>query len=166
MDYSNISNVNKNVNNYGNVPSQIYEGFPMMDLAQYGTPIAVLPPPNNAPLNVYNEVTDINLYSEVPQEPILRPHRPAPPQPLIDGLFTYPQSAQQLQRKLSQAIAAGAIPSSPNIPPAQQSKLVVVTQLQQEMPGAVHDECVAALQACGWDFIGALKQLKIQKLVK
>lgn len=44
------------------------------------------------PESVYSEISD-NLYSQVPDE--LKPHRPAPPSPMI-------QSMQQIQRKMQQ----------------------------------------------------------------
>ncbi|XP_044732904.1 uncharacterized protein LOC123295568 [Chrysoperla carnea] len=146
-------NLNTNINTYTNeslyIPNSTY------NLSQHGNPVPVLP----APTNIYSDVADSNLYSEVPQETVLRPHRPAPPSPLIDGLFSRPQSAQQLQRKLNQAMAGSAANT-------QQSKLVIISQLQKEMPDALHDECVSALQTTSWDYGAALKNLKINKLVK
>lgn len=67
---------------------------------QYGNPVQVLPEYGQVQRH-YNEVE--NVYSEVnehiynqPAQEVLRPHRPAPPQPMMG----YPQSMQQLQRKL------------------------------------------------------------------
>lgn len=48
--------------------------------------------------NVYSEIPE-NIYSSVPDEP-LRPHRPAPPSPLV--LVGQPLSMQQIQRKIQQ----------------------------------------------------------------
>lgn len=74
-------------------------------LNQFGAPVQVLPESAYGLVNHqrhYNEVE--NVYSEVsehiynqPMQEVLRPHRPAPPSPLVLG---YPQSMQQLQRKL------------------------------------------------------------------
>lgn len=47
--------------------------------------------------SVYSEIPE-HVYSAVPND-LLKPHRPAPPSPLILG---QPQSMQQIQRKLQQ----------------------------------------------------------------
>lgn len=83
----------------------VRQNFP---LSQYGLPVAVLPENTNPQVNHhrhYNQVSDY-VYSEVaehiynqPMKEVLRPHRPAPPSPMVLG---YPQSLQQLQRKLGQ----------------------------------------------------------------
>lgn len=70
---------------------------------QYGAPVQVLPESYQEGSRIYNEVENVyseieHVYSQPPQE-VLRPHRPAPPSPLVLG---YPQSMQQLQRKLGQ----------------------------------------------------------------
>lgn len=71
--------------------------------SQHGAPVQVLPLENQ---RLYNEVDDIysevaeNVYSQPAAGDVLRPHRPAPPSPLVLG---YPQSIQQLQRKLGQS---------------------------------------------------------------
>lgn len=73
-----------------------------MGYSQHGAPVAVLPMNST---NIYNEIDPIYtevpeyLYSQPPIE-VLRPHRPAPPSPLVLGY--HPQSIQQLQRKLGQ----------------------------------------------------------------
>lgn len=55
----------------------------------------------------YSEVAQDSLYSEIPEylyspvpDETLRPHRPAPPSPLV--LVGQPQSMQQIQRKIQQ----------------------------------------------------------------
>lgn len=47
--------------------------------------------------SVYSEIPD-HVYSKVPND-LLKPHRPAPPSPLILG---QPQSMQQIQRRIQQ----------------------------------------------------------------
>lgn len=71
-------------------------------LNQYGNPVQVLP--DNPHSHRYNQIPENIYYSEVPDyiysQPMkekLMPHRPAPPSPMVLG---YPQSMQQLQRKL------------------------------------------------------------------
>lgn len=51
--------------------------------------------------SVYTEIPDY-MYSQVPDD-ILKPHRPAPPSPMI--LVAQPQSMQQVQRKMQVSIS-------------------------------------------------------------
>lgn len=53
--------------------------------------------------NVYAEIPE-NLYSSVPNE-LLKPHRPAPPSPLV--VVGQPLSMQQIQRKIQQGQVKG-----------------------------------------------------------
>lgn len=87
---------------FGEFKCNQQQSFPKYDLSQHGNPVPVLPQARlygDSRLydgNVYSEVSD-NVYSQV-EEDILRPHRPAPPSPLVFGV--HPQSMQQIQRRL------------------------------------------------------------------
>lgn len=133
-----------------------------MGYSQHGAPVAVLPMTSN---NIYNEIDPIYtevpeyLYSQPPVE-VLRPHRPAPPSPLVLGY--HPQSVQQLQRKLGQTQLS-----------ADAERLMTgefkdnkIGKVRQEVPDVEYDQCLAALQAAGWDSNTAVKNIKLEKLIR
>ncbi|GLV34191.1 Activated Cdc42 kinase [Carabus blaptoides fortunei] len=129
--------------------------------SQHGAPVQVLPLKNQ---RLYNEVDDLysevaeNVYSQ-PAGELLRPHRPAPPSPLVLG---YPQSIQQLQRKLGQS----QLSTDAERLMTGEFKDNKVGKVRQEVPDAAYDQCLAALQSCGWDTTAAVRNLKLDKLIR
>lgn len=114
--------------------------------------------PNNYNDELYHEISE-NFYSQVPEE-TLKPHRPAPTKP--GDLMGQPLSMQQIQRKIQQGqLSADA--ERLMTPEYRNSK---ISQVKQCVPDAGHDECLNALQQTGWDVAQAIKDIKIDTLLK
>ncbi|GJQ71627.1 Ack [Trypoxylus dichotomus] len=107
--------------------------------------------------SVYSEIPD-HVYSTVPND-LLKPHRPAPPSPLILG---QPQSMQQIQRKLQQSqLSADA--ERLMTPEYRMNK---ISQVREAVPDADSDECLNTLQSFGWDVSATIRSLKVDKLLR
>lgn len=103
---------------------------------------------------VYHEIPE-HFYSQVPDE-TLRPHRPAPPSPMV-------LSMQQIQRKIQQGQILSADAERLMTPEYRHNK---IGQIRECVPDANEAECMHSLQMCGWDVTAAIKHIKIEKLVK
>ncbi|XP_060529432.1 activated Cdc42 kinase Ack isoform X2 [Cylas formicarius] len=105
---------------------------------------------------LYHEIPE-NLYSQVPEE-ALRPHRPAPTTPGQGQ----PLSMQQIQRKIQQGqLSADA--ERLMTPEYRNNK---IGQVRECVPESNSEECLSALQSCGWDVPLAIKTIKINTLLK
>ncbi|KAK5644335.1 hypothetical protein RI129_005635 [Pyrocoelia pectoralis] len=108
--------------------------------------------------NVYSEIPE-NVYSSVPDE-LLKPHRPAPPSPLV--VLGQPLSMQQIQRKIQQGqLSADA--ERLMTPEFRNNK---ISRVRDEVPDVETDHCLSVLQSCGWDVSGTVKTIKIDKLLR
>ncbi|KAK4875251.1 hypothetical protein RN001_011673 [Aquatica leii] len=113
---------------------------------------------SEVPENVYSEIPD-NVYSCVPDES-LKPHRPAPPSPLV--ILGQPISMQQMQRKIQQGqLSADA--ERLMTPEFRNNK---VSRVRDEIPEIETDHCLGILQACGWDVSVTIRTIKIEKLLR
>nr|CAH7760487.1 unnamed protein product [Callosobruchus chinensis] len=106
--------------------------------------------------SLYHEIPE-HLYSQVPDEG-LRPHRPAPTKPFA----LQPLSMQQIQRKIQQ----GHLTADAERLMTPEYRTCKIGQVKECIPDAHVDECLSSLQACGWDVALAVKNLKIDRLVK
>ncbi|CAH1980281.1 unnamed protein product [Acanthoscelides obtectus] len=107
--------------------------------------------------SLYQEIPD-HFYSQVPDD-LLRPHRPAPTKPPA-GI--QPLSMQQIQRKIQQ----GHLTADAERLMTPEYRSTKVGQVKECIPDAHVEECLSSLQACGWDVALAVKNLKIERLVK
>ncbi|XP_025835458.1 activated CDC42 kinase 1 isoform X2 [Agrilus planipennis] len=108
--------------------------------------------------SVYSEIPE-NYYSVVPDGSLL-PHRPAPPSPLV--IVGQPQSMQQIQRKIQQGqLSADA--ERLMTPEFRNNK---IGRIREEVPDTTKEECLNALQNCGWDASAAIRFIKVDKLLK
>lgn len=132
--------------------STYYGSVPTSNLADYYE--AVLP----------NETV---IYDEVAADELLRPHRPAPLAPPV-------LSAQQIQRRLERAQKQiygnlGSQNIYGNTGSGAESTQNKVHALLQEIGGdeeATEQEAVQALQAANWDHSLAVRQFKVERLLK
>ncbi|KAF5279161.1 hypothetical protein FQR65_LT03407 [Abscondita terminalis] len=113
---------------------------------------------NEVPENVYSEIPD-NVYSCVPDES-LRPHRPAPPSPLV--ILGQPISMQQMQRKIQQ----GQLTADAERLMTPEFRNNKVSRVREEIPDIETDYCLGVLQACGWDVPATIMTIKIEKLLR
>nr|XP_022915939.1 uncharacterized protein LOC111425880 [Onthophagus taurus]XP_022915940.1 uncharacterized protein LOC111425880 [Onthophagus taurus]XP_022915941.1 uncharacterized protein LOC111425880 [Onthophagus taurus]XP_022915942.1 uncharacterized protein LOC111425880 [Onthophagus taurus] len=104
--------------------------------------------------SVYSEIPE-HVYSTVPND-VLKPHRPAPPSPLVLG---QPQSMQQIQRKLQLSADAERLMT----PEYRTNK---ISQVKDSVPDVDSELCLTTLQNLGWDVGAAIRSLKVDKLVK
>ncbi|KAI4461260.1 tyrosine-protein kinase [Holotrichia oblita] len=107
--------------------------------------------------SVYSEIPE-HVYSTVPND-LLKPHRPAPPSPLILG---QPQSMQQIQRKLQQ----NQLSADAERLMTPEYRLNKISQVKEALPDADSDECLNTLQSFGWDVSATIRSLKIDKLLR
>ncbi|XP_077300329.1 activated Cdc42 kinase [Arctopsyche grandis] len=104
---------------------------------------------------------------------ILRPHRPAPPCPpelmqnntpqvLYHEIpdISGPQSTQQLERKLGMSGISGVIPIT------EESVTRMQGMLGDSGQNVGRSECLAALHASGGNIVSALKQVKLDQLMR
>ncbi|KAF5269698.1 hypothetical protein FQA39_LY08621 [Lamprigera yunnana] len=108
--------------------------------------------------NVYTEIPE-NVYSSVPEE-LLKPHRPAPPSPLV--VSGQPISMQQIQRKIQQGQLN---PDAERLmtPEFRNNK---VSRVRDEIVDIETDYCLKILQICGWDVPATIRTIKIEKLLR
>ncbi|CAG9763903.1 unnamed protein product [Ceutorhynchus assimilis] len=97
---------------------------------------------------LYDYSNTENFYSQVPEEE-LRPHRPAPP-----------LSMQQIQRKIQLSADAERLMTP-------EYRNVKISQVKDGVGGqATNDQCLTVLLQTGWDVDLAVRQLKIDSLMK
>ncbi|XP_056635577.1 activated Cdc42 kinase Ack isoform X1 [Diorhabda sublineata] len=107
--------------------------------------------------SLYHEIPE-NVYNDVENDDILKPHRPAPTKP---GALQ-PLSMQQIQRKIQQ----GQLSADAERLMTPEYRSNKISQVRDCIPDVDIDECLSVLQASGWDVAFAVKTLKINKLVK
>ncbi|KAL3269984.1 hypothetical protein HHI36_009040 [Cryptolaemus montrouzieri] len=133
----------------------------------YSTQVGIHGSDSECSSRPYSEITDViyseipeHLYSQVPNE-ILKPHRPAPPSPMVIGMGQ-PQSMQQIQRKIQQ----GMLSSDAERLMTPEYRNTKVSQILNCVPNISTDECLTSLQCYGWDVGLTIKNLKIDQLMK
>lgn len=114
---------------------------------------------SEVPESVYSEIPD-HFYSQVPND-LLKPHRPAPPSPMVVNL-AQPQSMQQIQRKVQQGVLS-ADAERLMTPEFRNGK---ISQVMNCVPNVTKDECSSALQTYGWDVSKTIKYMKLENLLK
>ncbi|EFA13584.2 hypothetical protein TcasGA2_TC001851 [Tribolium castaneum] len=102
---------------------------------------------------VYSEIAE-NSYSQVPEES-LKPHRPAPPSPMV-------QSMQQIQRKIQQ----GQLSADAERLMTSEYRNNKISQVRECVPDISTSDCLQTLQLCGWEVAATVKHVKIDKLLK
>ncbi|XP_031350271.1 activated CDC42 kinase 1 [Photinus pyralis] len=113
---------------------------------------------NEVAENVYSEIPD-NVYSSVPDES-LKPHRPAPPSPLV--VLGQPLSMQQIQRKIQQ----GQLSADAERLMTPEFRSNKISRVRDEVPDVDTDYCLSILQTCGWDVSATVKTIKVDKLLR
>lgn len=113
---------------------------------------------NEVAENVYSEIPE-NVYSLVPDES-LKPHRPAPPSPMV--VLGQPLSMQQIQRKIQQ----GQLSADAERLMTPEFRSNKISRVRDEVPDVDTDYCLSILQTCGWDVSATVKTIKIDKLLR
>ncbi|KAK9745424.1 GTPase binding [Popillia japonica] len=163
---------NSNLDTCGQINVKVYDkvyetSYSLPNSAVYGnTPVCI--PANNLyalhqeflhimPHRAYI-VTTVQYQAAVPND-LLKPHRPAPPSPLILG---QPQSMQQIQRKLQQ----NQLSADAERLMTPEYRLNKISQVKEALPDADSDECLNTLQSFGWDVSATIRSLKVDKLLR
>jgi activated CDC42 kinase 1 len=108
---------------------------------------------SEVPDSVYSEIAE-NSYSQVPDE-TLKPHRPAPPSPMV-------LSMQQIQRKIQQ----GQLSADAERLMTSEYRNNKISQVRECVPDVSTTDCLQVLQLCGWEVAATVKHVKIDKLLK
>lgn len=97
---------------------------------------------------------------------MLRPHRPAPVVPLGGPILSAQQIQRRLERERIQQHQQQQHQVYGNLPGANSEAQQVAALMREVGEDATHDEALLALQSANWEMSVAVRQFKIERLVR